>query len=74
MSLLREAERCLANQKTYAHLNAFITTLERSTSWRGRLQHADARRESGRCYPMETLYIDLIAFLLNGGLTNIDVL
>lgn len=48
MSLLREAEKCLANQKTFANLNAFITPLERSTSWRERLRDADARRTSGR--------------------------
>lgn len=47
MSLLREAEKCLANQKAYAGLNAFITPLQRSGSWLDRVRDADARRESG---------------------------
>ncbi|KAL2005043.1 hypothetical protein VTN00DRAFT_2893 [Thermoascus crustaceus] len=47
MSLLREAERCLASQKTYAGLNAFITPLQASRQWLERVRDADARRESG---------------------------
>ncbi|KAL2367546.1 hypothetical protein RJZ57_008097 [Blastomyces gilchristii] len=49
MSLLREAERCLANQKTYASLNAFITPLHcaRPGPWRDRVRDADVRRERG---------------------------
>lgn len=47
MSFLREAEKCLLNQKTFATLNAFITPLERSTSWRDRVQAADSRRDDG---------------------------
>ncbi|KAL2215244.1 amidase signature domain-containing protein [Thermoascus aurantiacus ATCC 26904] len=47
MSLLREAERCLASQKTYAGLNAFITPLHASKQWLERVRDADARRESG---------------------------
>ncbi|KAL1965436.1 hypothetical protein VTN77DRAFT_5692 [Rasamsonia byssochlamydoides] len=49
MSLLREAEKCLANQKAYAGLNAFITPLaaQRSASWLDRVRDADARRENG---------------------------
>ncbi|KLJ07734.1 aspartyl-tRNA(Asn)/glutamyl-tRNA (Gln) amidotransferase subunit A [Blastomyces silverae] len=49
MSLLREAEKCLANQKTYASLNAFITPLHHAGlgSWRDRVRDADARRERG---------------------------
>ncbi|OAL64298.1 glutamyl-tRNA amidotransferase [Trichophyton rubrum] len=44
MSFLREAEKCLLNQKTFASLNAFITPLERSATWRERAQAADHRR------------------------------
>ncbi|DAA78002.1 TPA_exp: Glutamyl-tRNA(Gln) amidotransferase subunit A, mitochondrial [Trichophyton benhamiae CBS 112371] len=44
MSFLREAEKCLLNQKTFASLNAFITPLERSATWRERAQAADYRR------------------------------
>ncbi|KAF9885138.1 Trimeric GatFAB AmidoTransferase(AdT) complex subunit, partial [Aspergillus nanangensis] len=44
MSLLREAERCLANQKTHAALNAFITTLQPSAH---SVKQADHRREMG---------------------------
>ncbi|EGD94281.1 glutamyl-tRNA amidotransferase [Trichophyton tonsurans CBS 112818] len=44
MSFLREAEKCLLNQKTFASLNAFITPLERSATWREQAQAADHRR------------------------------
>lgn len=47
MSLLREAEKCLASQKTYASLSAFITPLQRSGPWLERVKGADARRERG---------------------------
>ncbi|PGH02667.1 glutamyl-tRNA(Gln) amidotransferase subunit A, mitochondrial [Blastomyces parvus] len=49
MSLLREAEKCLANQKTYASLNAFITPLHHAgpAPWRDRVRDADVRRERG---------------------------
>ncbi|EEH03437.1 glutamyl-tRNA amidotransferase subunit A [Histoplasma capsulatum G186AR] len=47
MSLLREAEKCLANQKTYASLNAFITPLQRAGPWRDRVRDSDTRRERG---------------------------
>ncbi|EEP77683.1 predicted protein [Uncinocarpus reesii 1704] len=47
MSLLREAERCLINQKTFAGLNAFITPLQRVGSWVDRVKDADARRKRG---------------------------
>ncbi|EEH43947.2 aspartyl/glutamyl-tRNA(Asn/Gln) amidotransferase, A subunit [Paracoccidioides brasiliensis Pb18] len=47
MSLLREAERCLANQKTYANLNAFITRLRNAGTWRDRVSVAETRRERG---------------------------
>ncbi|KAJ5667908.1 uncharacterized protein N7477_006478 [Penicillium maclennaniae] len=44
MSLLREAEKCIANQ--HAHkLNAFITPLPRSGQWLDRVKQADKRRE-----------------------------
>jgi hypothetical protein len=46
MSLLREAERCVANQ--YAHnFNAFITPLSRAGPWLDRVKEADARRDEG---------------------------
>jgi aspartyl-tRNA(Asn)/glutamyl-tRNA(Gln) amidotransferase subunit A len=46
MSLLREAERCVANQ--YAHgLNAFITPLSRAGPWLDRVKEADVRKEEG---------------------------
>ncbi|PGH23010.1 aspartyl/glutamyl-tRNA(Asn/Gln) amidotransferase, A subunit [Polytolypa hystricis UAMH7299] len=44
MFLLREAERCLANQKTYASLNAFITPLKQAGPWLDRVRDAEARR------------------------------
>ncbi|WEW59477.1 Trimeric GatFAB AmidoTransferase(AdT) complex subunit [Emydomyces testavorans] len=47
MSLLREAERCLVNQKTFAGLNAFITPLDRVGSRIERVKDADARRQRG---------------------------
>lgn len=46
MSLLREAERCIANQ--YAHgFNAFITPLSRAGPWLDRVKEADGRKEEG---------------------------
>lgn len=50
MSLLREAERCLANQKTFASLNAFITPLQRSASWAERVKDAEERRSRGKFF------------------------
>ncbi|KAI1914932.1 Trimeric GatFAB AmidoTransferase(AdT) complex subunit [Ophidiomyces ophidiicola] len=47
MSLLREAEKCLANQKTFGRLNAFISPLDRAGSWIDRVKDADARRKQG---------------------------
>lgn len=47
MSLLREAEKCIANQKAHAALNAFITPLRCSGSWLDRVKDADRRREQG---------------------------
>ncbi|KAJ5975163.1 Amidase [Penicillium waksmanii] len=46
MSLLREAERCLANQHAH-NLNAFITPLSRSGKWLDRVKEADQRSEKG---------------------------
>jgi len=46
MSLLREAERCVANQ--YSHnFNAFITPLARAGQWLDRVKEADERKEQG---------------------------
>jgi aspartyl-tRNA(Asn)/glutamyl-tRNA(Gln) amidotransferase subunit A len=52
MSLLREAERCLANQKAYSNLNAFITPLQQHSSglWWECMRDADRRRETGIYY------------------------
>lgn len=47
MSLLREAEKCIANQKLFTELNAFITPLQSLGSYADRLRDADARRENG---------------------------
>lgn len=46
MSLLREAERCVANQYTRG-LNAFITPLLREGPWLDRVKEADVRKEEG---------------------------
>ncbi|KAK2732960.1 Trimeric GatFAB AmidoTransferase(AdT) complex subunit [Myotisia sp. PD_48] len=45
MSLLRQAEKCLLNQQSFAHLNAFITPLESSVSWREQVREADSRQQ-----------------------------
>lgn len=63
MSFLREAEKCLLNQKTFASLNAFITPLERSATWRERVQAADYRRGKGEIYPSLYLYSSFMANL-----------
>jgi aspartyl-tRNA(Asn)/glutamyl-tRNA(Gln) amidotransferase subunit A len=47
MSLLREAEKCVANQKAFAGLNAFITPLQRSGPWLDSVREADIRRANG---------------------------
>ncbi|CDM34923.1 hypothetical protein DTO013E5_3176 [Penicillium roqueforti] len=47
MSLLREAERCVANQYTRG-LNAFITPLLREGPWLDRVKEADVRKEEGK--------------------------
>ncbi|OJJ45525.1 hypothetical protein ASPZODRAFT_2110317 [Penicilliopsis zonata CBS 506.65] len=46
MSLLREAERCVANQRAHAGLNALIAPLQRSEEWLSRVRQADIRREN----------------------------
>lgn len=46
MSLLREAERCLANQHAHT-LNAFITPLPRAGQWLDHVKEADQRRKQG---------------------------
>lgn len=46
MSLLREAEKCLANQHAHG-LNAFITPLPRGRQWLDRVEEADQRRDQG---------------------------
>ncbi|KAJ6115159.1 Glutamyl-tRNA(Gln) amidotransferase subunit A [Penicillium sp. IBT 16267x] len=47
MSLLREAEKCIANQHAHG-LNAFITPLPRAGPWLDRVREADRRREQGK--------------------------
>lgn len=47
MSLLREAEKCIANQKLFTELNAFITPLQSLGSYADRIRDADIRRENG---------------------------
>lgn len=46
MSLLREAEKCIANQHAHS-LNTFITPLPRAGQWLDRVKQADKRREQG---------------------------
>lgn len=60
MSLLRQAGICLANQKLYAGLNAFITPLEASERWLDRVKDADFRQLKGTFSgsKLEILYID----------------
>ncbi|KAJ5594575.1 uncharacterized protein N7459_000783 [Penicillium hispanicum] len=47
MSLLREAEKCIANQHAHG-LNAFITPLPRLGQWSEHVKEADRRREQGK--------------------------
>ncbi|KUL84162.1 hypothetical protein ZTR_07225 [Talaromyces verruculosus] len=47
MSLLREAEKCIANQKLFTELNAFITPLHSLGTYADRIRDADIRRENG---------------------------
>jgi hypothetical protein len=48
MSLLREAEKCIANQRSHAALNAFITTVQHLGPLREQVRDAELRRESGK--------------------------
>lgn len=48
MSLLREAEKCIANQKLFTELNAFITPLQSLGTYVDRIRDADIRRENGK--------------------------
>ncbi|TQB68207.1 Trimeric GatFAB AmidoTransferase(AdT) complex subunit [Monascus purpureus] len=48
MSLLREAERCIANQKAYAGLNAFVTPLQHSAQCLSKVRDAELRKEQGK--------------------------
>ncbi|QKX60153.1 uncharacterized protein TRUGW13939_07296 [Talaromyces rugulosus] len=47
MSLLREAERCIANHTRFLELNSVITPLQSSAAWVQRVRDADVRRENG---------------------------
>ncbi|KAE8377694.1 amidase signature enzyme [Aspergillus bertholletiae] len=47
MSLLREAERCIANQKSHVALNAFIASLQPSGQWWERVKDAELRTKQG---------------------------
>ena len=46
MSLLREAEKFVANQHAHA-FNAFITSLPRAGPWLDRVKEADRRHDQG---------------------------
>ncbi|OJJ81079.1 glutamyl-tRNA(Gln) amidotransferase subunit HER2 [Aspergillus glaucus CBS 516.65] len=48
MSLLREAEKCIANQKAHVALNAFITPLRSSGPWLEQVKDANRRRKQGK--------------------------
>ncbi|KAE8147266.1 amidase signature domain-containing protein [Aspergillus avenaceus] len=48
MSLLREAERCIANQKSHVSLNAFITALQPSGQWREQARDAELRAQQAQ--------------------------
>ncbi|PYH44642.1 glutamyl-tRNA(Gln) amidotransferase subunit HER2 [Aspergillus saccharolyticus JOP 1030-1] len=48
MSLLREAERCVANQSSCSSLNALISSWHQSCQWLDRVNKADSRRAQGR--------------------------
>ncbi|RHZ63217.1 glutamyl-tRNA(Gln) amidotransferase subunit HER2 [Aspergillus thermomutatus] len=48
MSLLREAEKCITNQRSHAALNAFITTVQHPGPWQEQVRDAELRRESGK--------------------------
>ncbi|RAL15317.1 glutamyl-tRNA(Gln) amidotransferase subunit HER2 [Aspergillus homomorphus CBS 101889] len=48
MSLLREAERCIANQSSCAALNALTSTLCHPSQWQNQVKEADIRRAEGQ--------------------------
>ncbi|KAI9367671.1 amidase signature enzyme [Aspergillus egyptiacus] len=61
MSLLLEAERYVANQRSHISLNAFITPLRgQSGKWQDHARHADLRRKQGK--PKSKVDGKLIAF------------
>ena len=68
MSVLREAEKCFASQKTYANLNAFITPLQHSRSWLERVKNADARRVGGLQDFTPIHYLFQFGAILTGGI------
>ena len=53
MSLLRQAEKCLANQKAHSSLNAFVSPLRDSRQWVNRVKDTDLRTKQGMdiCLP-----------------------
>lgn len=62
MSLLREAEKCIANQKLFTELNAFITPLQSLGAHADRIRDADIRRENG-IHPPDKVLIDIYGLL-----------
>jgi hypothetical protein len=64
MSLLREAEKCIANQKLFTELNAFITPLQSLGTYADRIRDADIRRENGN-HPLNRLSIYSLLTSLN---------
>lgn len=57
MSLLREAEKCIANQHAHG-LNTFITPLPRAGQWLARVKEADKRREQGASTNLDSISRD----------------
>jgi aspartyl-tRNA(Asn)/glutamyl-tRNA(Gln) amidotransferase subunit A len=57
MSLLRQAEQCILNQKTHASLNAFISPFfkQKDRRWLDRLKQAEERKQNGVPTTNETL-------------------
>lgn len=55
MSLLREAERFIANQHAQG-FNAFITPLPRAGRWLDRVKEADRRTEQGMYFEVENIF------------------
>lgn len=65
MSLLREAEKCIANQHV-SRFNSFITPLPRSGQWLDRVKEADRRSERGTDFDLK---ITLMSLWLTKALT-----